>query len=91
MDKLAGKPVKLAATTIPMMVPPTGYTSLEGVFKDIIDSGKKLVEDGELLDFSVLQVQPWLDIKEIGSTVIAVASDEETAKKVRGYAGGTSL
>lgn len=81
MDKLAGKPVKLAATTIPMMVPPTGYTSLEGAFKDIIDSGKKLVEDGELLDFSVLQVQPWLDIKEIGSTVIAVASDEETAKK----------
>ena len=26
-------------------------------------------------------MQPWLDIKEIGSTVIAVASDEETAKK----------
>jgi microcystin degradation protein MlrC len=47
----------------------------------VIDSGNALVADGTLLDFTVHNVQPWLDIQVIGSTVIAVAADAETAKK----------
>jgi microcystin degradation protein MlrC len=47
----------------------------------VIDQGKALVEGGTLLDFTVFNVQPWLDIGDIGSTVIAVAEDEESAKK----------
>ena len=81
MNKLQGTPTIMAAVTIPMMVPPTGYTSLEGIFKDIIDEGKRLVKDGTLLDFTVLQVQPWLDVKNIGSTIIAIAEEEEKAKR----------
>lgn len=81
MHKLHGHSVRMAVTHIPMMVPPTGYTSLEGVFKEIIDEGKELVSRGELLDFTVLQVQPWLDVKCISSAAIAVASDEKTAKR----------
>ena len=79
MRKLSGKPVYMAATTIPMMVPPAGYTSLEGRFKEIMDTAKDLVKAGTLLDFTILQVQPWLDVKIIGSTIIAVADDEVTA------------
>lgn len=81
MNKLHGNAVIMAAATIPMMVPPIGYTSLEGVFKDIIDEGKALIENGTLLDFTVLQVQPWLDVKQIGSAVIAIGREGETAKK----------
>ena len=81
MRKLIGKSVVPASTIIPMMVPPAGYSSQLEPFKSVIDYGKKLVEDGLLLDFTVFQVQPWMDLSVIGSTVIAVAEDEETAKK----------
>ena len=81
MRKLRGEKVCTAATIIPMMVPPSGFTTLLEPFKGVIDYGKSLVEDGALLDFTVFNVQPWLDISKIGSTVIAVAEDEETAKK----------
>ena len=81
MRKLRGEKVCTAATIIPMMVPPSGFTTLLEPFKGVIDYGKSLVEEGKLLDFTVFNVQPWLDIHKIGSTVIAVAEDEETAKK----------
>ena len=81
MRKQRGEPTFLAATVVPMLAPPAGYTSLEEPFKSVIDSGNALVADGTLLDFTVHNVQPWLDIQVIGSTVIAVAADAETAKK----------
>ena len=81
MRKLRGEKVYTAATIIPMMVPPSGFTTLLEPFKGVIDYGKALVEEGKLLDFTVFNVQPWLDIHKIGSTVIAVAEDAETAKK----------
>lgn len=79
MRKLMGKPVCLAATTLPVMTPPAGYTSQTEPFKSVIDYGKSLVADGTLLDFTVFNVQPWLDIEEIGSTMVAVAEDEAVA------------
>ena len=81
MRKLRGEPTYLAATIVPMLAPPAGYTSLEEPFKSVIDSGKALISDGTLLDFTTFNVQPWLDIPKIGSTVIAIADSEETAKK----------
>ena len=80
MEKLAGKTSYLAAAIVPMLTPPSGYTSLEEPFKGVIDSGKELIDDGTLLDFTVFNVQPWLDISVIGSTAVAIASDPETAK-----------
>lgn len=40
-----------------------------------------MLDKGELIDFSIFCVQPWLDVKTIASTVITVAEDGETAKK----------
>lgn len=81
MRKLLGQPTYMAATIIPMMVPPAGYTSLEEPFKSVIDTGMSLISDGTLLDFTTFQVQPWLDVADIGSTVCAIAEDPETAQK----------
>ncbi len=81
MRKLRGEPVYLAAARVPMMVPPSGYTTLEEPFKGVIDSGKALTADGTLLDFTVFNVQAWLDIPVIASTAVAVAEDAETAKQ----------
>lgn len=82
MRKLMGKPVYQTATIIPMMVPPSGFTTLTGPFKEVVDYGKALIADGTILDCTVFNVQPWLDVEHIGSTVTVVAETEEIAKKV---------
>lgn len=81
MRLLEGKPTCMAAVHIPMMTPPVGYNSLEYPFKGVIDSGKQLMSEGVILDFTVFNVQPWMDIPQIASAVVAVAEDEVTAKR----------
>ena len=79
MRIIAGEPVVMAATTLPVLVPPSGFTSLESPFKEVIDYGNSLIKDGKILDYSASYVQPWLDIDEIGSTVVVLAEDGDTA------------
>jgi len=81
MRLLDGKPTVMAATHIPIMTPPVGYSNLKEPFKSVIDHGGKLVRENTLLDYTVFNVQPWLDIPVISSAVVAVAEDEETAKR----------
>lgn len=81
MEKLAGKAAYCAVCQLPVLLPPAGYTTNTEPFKSLMDSGKAMVADGTLLDFSIFVVQPWLDVKEIASTVLTVANDPETAKQ----------
>ena len=69
-----------AAVTLPMIVPASGYTSESGAFKEVMDMGHACVRSGKLLDFTVFQMQPWLDADPAGSAVIAAAKDPEDAK-----------
>lgn len=80
MQLLEGKSIAKAVTKIPMLVPPAGYTSQTEPFKEVIDGGNTLVSDGILIDYSVFPVQPWLDIKEINSIVVTMATETATAK-----------
>lgn len=70
----------MASAAIPMLIPPAGFTSEEGKFKQMEDWGKQQVAEGKLLDYTVFAVQPWLDVPEIASRTIAIAKDPETAK-----------
>lgn len=81
MKKLAGESFCLAAAAVPMLIPPAGYTTNEGALKALMDCGHTMVNDGTLLDFSIFAVQPWLDVPEICSRVLAVAEDASTAKE----------
>lgn len=69
-----------AAVTLPMIVPASGYTSENGAFKEVLDMGFAYAASGKLLDFTVFQMQPWLDADPAGSTVVALAKDPEDAK-----------
>lgn len=80
MKKLAGEKFTIASVHVPMLIPPAGYTTMGDPFKSIIATGKKMVEDGRLLDFTTFAVQPWLDIPKIASTAVAIAEDPEVAK-----------
>lgn len=81
MRMLEGKSTCMAAVRIPMLTPPVGYSTEKEPFKGVIDAGHALVNEGALLDFTVFNVQAWMDIPEIGSAVVAVAEDADTAKE----------
>lgn len=81
MRLLEGKPTYMAAVHLPMLTPPVGYSTEREPLKSVIDMGHRLVQEGDLLDYTVFNVQAWMDIPEIASAVVAVAEDAETAKK----------
>ena len=80
--KLQGKPTTMAWTALPQTAPAHGYTTTAGGLKKLMDKGFALVEAGEILDFSIYQVQPWLDSVVSGSAVVVAAETEEKAKAV---------
>lgn len=82
--KLAAKTAKgetlvSVRAAVPMMAPPHAYTTNTPALKAVMDRGHALVESGEIADFSVFQVQPWLNVSVIASTVLVTAATEEKA------------
>ena len=77
--KLQGKPTRMAWTTVPQMAPAHGYTTTAGGLKKLMDRAHAMVDSGEILDFSIFQVQPWLDVTKSGSTILVAAEDEAKA------------
>lgn len=71
----------LAHAILPMIVPASGYSTNKSPFMEIIDYGHEMVRQGELLDFSIFHMQPWLDVNPAGSSILTIAEDEEKAKK----------
>ena len=78
-DHLEGRKRKMAHVTVPVMVSAHAYSTERGGLKLLMDRGHEMVANGRLADFTIFQVQPWLDVEKIGSAVLAVADDEETA------------
>ena len=70
-----------AHSLIPMIVPASAYTTSTPPFSELMKFGQSLVESGELLDFSVYQMQPWLDVGTGGSSVLAVSDDKKKAER----------
>jgi microcystin degradation protein MlrC len=73
-----GFPV-FAAVKIPMIVPAEGYSTNDGAFKDLTCYADDLQKKGIIQDFSLYQMQPWLDVSEGGSCVIVGTENRETA------------
>ena len=82
VKRLNGEKIKMARISIPQMAPAHGYTTTRGGLKKLMDKAFKMKDDGKIVDFSIFQVQPWLDAKNVASTVLVLANDEETAKSV---------
>ena len=75
----------MAWSPVPMMVSASAYNTLSGPFQDLSLYAERLVENGELLDFSIFQMQPWLDVSKPNSATVAIADDPEKADR---YARG---
>lgn len=81
MRLLEKQPAFMASAAVPMITPPSGYTTDDGPFRAVVELGHELVRRGSLLDFTVFNVQPWLDVTELTSRVVAVAEDPAEAVK----------
>jgi len=81
MEYLAGDRHHMAAAGVDILIPPAGYTSLNGSFRNLMEQGKAMVESGRILDFTVFPVQPWLDIPNITSRTVTIGNDPEEAKR----------
>ena len=76
---LQGKPFAQARVRIPMIVPAEGYDTDKGVFAELIRDANNLVANGTIIDYSICQMQPWLDLPDAASTVLVTAENRETA------------
>ncbi|MDX7951376.1 M81 family metallopeptidase [Lichenihabitans sp. Uapishka_5] len=75
------EPPVMAWAPVPMIVSASAYNTMGGPFRDLIGHGRQLVDTGALLDFSLFQMQPWLDVSDPNSAVIAIALDAEAAAR----------
>ena len=79
VDHFNGVKTYLSYGTIPMIAPASGYTTSTGKLKLLMDKGHKYIADGVIKDFSVFQVQPWLDCPVLNSSVVVIAEDKATS------------
>lgn len=79
---LNGKPAKTARVTIPMIAPAHAYTTTTRELLKLVKKAKAMVESGRILDYTIFEVQPWLDNPQMAASIIVIADDEATAKAV---------
>jgi microcystin degradation protein MlrC len=83
LDIISGKiSPKMAYVQIPMIVPASSYTTETEPFAGLMARGHEYVKAGKLLDFSVSQMQPWLDVKDGYSSVVAISENADDAAAI---------
>ena len=81
-EQLLGNGGKLVKVAIPMIAPAHGYTTTKGSLNQLVTRAKTLVQSGEIIDYTIFEVQPWLNVSELQTTVVVIAKDEEKAMAV---------
>jgi microcystin degradation protein MlrC len=71
----------LAFRKIPMIVPAENSRSSQGPFREILDEAEAGVCAGDALMTSVFPSQPWLDVEELGFSVVVTGHDPERAER----------
>lgn len=76
LDIAAGviRPAMVMCKT-PMILPAEGMQTTHGPGHELIESAKALRTRPDIADASVFNVQPWLDIPEMGCCTVVVAAD----------------
>jgi len=78
-DKLEGRTLVNTRVTIPVMAPAHANNTIQGKLRNLIERGHTLIATGKIVDFTIFQVQPWLDISEIASCVVVTAENKEAS------------
>jgi microcystin degradation protein MlrC len=68
---------------LPMILPPENLATTQGPMVEEIEKTKRWEHEGTALSASVFAVQPWMDIKNLGWSMIAVTNaDSQAAEKL---------
>ena len=68
-------PFTRAVAKVSALMPPTDSTHFEGNLCDLLTRARELERrHGDVLDVCILPVQPWMDIDEMGSSVVVTAA-----------------
>lgn len=81
IDHLNGKKAKTARVAVPVIAPAHAYTTKSGALLELVSKARSMVESGRIIDYTIFEVQPWLDASEMAASIIVIAENEETAKE----------
>ena len=77
---LSGCLIAQAYCPIPMIVPAENGQTTVGPYAEVMDMGLELETRSDVLSASVFSVQPWMDLTEVGSSVVVITDgDSEVA------------
>lgn len=62
---------------LPLIAPPENSITLEGPFREVMDIALEFESHPRVLNVSVFYVQPWLDLSDIGCSVLVVADGDQ--------------
>ena len=71
----------MAVEKLPLIVPAENSRSACGPYKDLLDDAAVGARRGDVIDTSIFPLQPWLDVSELGFTIVSVGNDPERAKR----------
>ena len=72
----------VARVEFPLIAPASAYTTSDGKLGEVMALAEAMVADGTIIDYSIFQVQPWLDVEKMSSTVLVTDYDEQKAKTI---------
>lgn len=74
---LDGGRVSQAYRSIPMLVPAENGQTTVGPYSEAMNAALDLEASGTVLSASVFSVQPWLDLPEVGCSVVVITDGED--------------
>ncbi|MBR1983192.1 MAG: M81 family metallopeptidase [Clostridia bacterium] len=72
----------VARVEVPLIAPASAYTTNDGKLGELMGQADAMVNNGTIVDYSIFQVQPWLDVEKMSSTVLITTYNEEQAKTI---------
>jgi len=67
----------MALCQLPMILPAEKSVTIEGPFRKIMSRAIGLEQQPEMLSASVFYVQPWLDLPDVGCSVVVITDDNQ--------------
>ena len=80
LDKLAGKrkPV-MSLVKLPLIASPMVTRTTDGPLKPVVDRARQMEAEGRVLHASLFPVQPWLDLPDLGFSVLVCGDGDQKA------------
>lgn len=67
-----------ALRRLPMILPGENGQTTEGPFAEVMEQVRELEKRHGIVDVSVFAVQPWLDVQDVGCSVLVIADGDST-------------